>query len=436
MKRSILSFDIYVLAASLALMFIGVLFIYSSGVTASGEVFSNEYLRQIIWVGSGLAILIVVSLIDYSKLSGPATYIYGLCVALLVVTLLFGRVVNGARSWLGIGSLGIQPSEFAKIGVILLLAKHFEQIGRRIRELRHFLISLAIPAVPMILVLLQPDLGTASVFAPIFLFMAFAAGAKPRHIIFLVAGAAILVSVAVFPAYQDLILGRRLPVLRILTETRLVLILSAGVGMAMLLAGGGYFFLHRRYFYWLAYGCGVLLFGLVGSLAARAVLEDYQMMRLIVFLDPYVDPRGAGWNIIQSVTAVGSGGLGGKGWLRGTQSHYQFLPQQSTDFIFSILAEEWGFIGAIGVFALFGVILFRGLVIVNKARDSFASLLGTGVVGMIFFHFAVNIGMAIGVMPITGIPLFFLSHGGSSLWTALIGVGLLMSVYQNRYKYA
>jgi rod shape determining protein RodA len=132
---------------------------------------------------------------------------------------------------------------------------------------------------------------------------------------------------------------------------------------------------------------------------------------------------------------VGSGGFTGQGFLQGTQAHYQYIPQQSTDFIFSILAEEWGFIGGIVVFGLFLVILLRGLYIVQTARDHFAALVATGVVTMIFFHFAVNVGMAIGVMPITGIPLFFLSHGGSSLWTAMIGVGLLLNVHHNRYHY-
>jgi rod shape determining protein RodA len=178
---------------------------------------------------------------------------------------------------------------------------------------------------------------------------------------------------------------------------------------------------------------GILLTGTIGSLAARRVLKGYVMTRLIVFLDPNVDPRGAGWNIIQSVTAVGSGGIAGKGWLQGTQSHLQYLPQQSTDFIFSILAEEWGFLGALLVFACFTVIIVRGLMISAKAKDNYASLIAVGVVTMIFFHVAVNIGMAIGIMPITGI--LFLSYGGSSLWTSLIGVGLLMSIYQHRYRY-
>jgi rod shape determining protein RodA len=183
------------------------------------------------------------------------------------------------------------------------------------------------------------------------------------------------------------------------------------------------------------YGALIFIIGLGGAYAARRVLQEYQIMRLIVFMDPYVDPRGAGWNIIQSVTAVGSGGAFGKGFLQGTHSHYQYLPQQSTDFIFSILAEEWGFLGGVTIFALFILILGRGVYILAQAKDRFAASLAAGVVSMFFFHFVINVGMAIGVMPITGIPLFFLSYGGSSLWTGMMGVGVLMSIYTHRYKY-
>ena len=172
-----------------------------------------------------------------------------------------------------------------------------------------------------------------------------------------------------------------------------------------------------------------------GSYFLRNFLKDYQITRLIVFMNPGIDPQGAGWNVIQSMTAVGSGGLFGKGWLMGTQSHYRFLPQQSTDFIFSIIAEEWGFAGSLLVLALFSVLLARGYLILLSARDRYAALVSAGVVAMIGFHVFINIGMAMGIMPITGIPLFFLSYGGSSLWTALIGVGLLLNIHIRRYRY-
>ncbi len=170
------------------------------------------------------------------------------------------------------------------------------------------------------------------------------------------------------------------------------------------LAALGYRSFRRRYFFWISWTAG----GFVRcrlSLLVRLVLKDYQIMRLVIFVNPRLDPQGAGWNIIQSVTAIGSGGLFGKGFLHGTQSHYQFLPQQSTDFIFSILAEEWGFLGALVVFGLFVVLLLRGMGLIWAAREDYALLVGTGILTMIFFHLLVNVGMAMGIMPITGIPL-------------------------------
>lgn len=204
--------------------------------------------------------------------------------------------------------------------------------------------------------------------------------------------------------------------------------------LVALLAGWGYLRFKRGYYYWIMYAAAIFLTGSLGSLAAGLVVKDYQIMRLIIFMNPRVDPQGAGWNIIQSVTAVGSGGFWGKGFLQGTQSHYRFLPQQSTDFIFSILAEEWGFVGGMVVFLLFLVILIRGIKIAYTARGSYALYVGSGIVAMIFFHVMVNIGMAMGIMPITGIPLFFLSYGGSSLWTAMIAVGILLNIHQRRYR--
>jgi rod shape determining protein RodA len=434
-SRSVFGFDIFILLSTVLLIVIGVLFIYSSGVTSEGEVFSQEYVRQIIWACSGLVLLVGVSILDYRLIQARTLYIYGALLLLLVATLLFGRVVNGARSWIGIGELGVQPSEFAKLATILFLADRLERMGTSIRRLGRFLMGLGIALVPSVLTLIQPDLGTAVVFIPIFLLMAFVAGARLRHIMFVVFVGALSMSFAVLPAWQKHIRGEDLTLARLFTDTQLISYSTVALTLVLLLSAIGYVVLKRQYFYWMLYGFSVVLLSYLASIAARIVLEDYQIMRLIVFLDPYVDPRGAGWNIIQSMTAVGSGGFFGKGFLEGTQSHYQFLPQQSTDFIFSILAEEWGFIGSFAVFVLFAVILLRTLYVVNSANDAFGSYLSAGVAAMLFFHFVVNIGMSIGIMPITGIPLFFVSYGGSSLWTALLSVGLVMSVYQHRYRY-
>ncbi|MFW6312987.1 MAG: rod shape-determining protein RodA [Spirochaetota bacterium] len=434
-ERSVFGVDILLVIATVVLMTIGVLFIYSSGVTSDGISFSTEWIRQLVWVAFGLAILVAVSVFDYARLRDVSPYVYGVLLIVLAGTLLFGRVVNGARSWIGIGEFGVQPSEFMKIATILFLARFLERRSRSISGPLNFGIAFAITLVPMGLILLQPDLGTAIVYLPVFLVMAFVAGARPSYILFILGSGLLMIILTVLPAWEQEIYGGQIPIISVLTSNRLFLIVCAGLLLIGLLGLVGVLLMKRRYFAWVIYAAAMVLAGMLGSFAARRVLRDYQLMRLIVFLEPNVDPRGAGWNIIQSVTAVGSGGIAGKGWLRGTQSHLQYLPQQSTDFIFSILAEEWGFVGALAVFVCFSVIVVRGLLISAKAKDNFAALVGAGIVTMIFFHVAVNVGMAIGIMPITGIPLLFLSYGGSSLWTALVGVGLLMSIYQHRYRY-
>ncbi len=434
MKRvSLFAFDFILLGATLVLIVVGTLFIYSSGLSFTGMQLSNEYIKQLIWAGSGLLLMIGAILIDYHRLRGISTYLYGLTVLLLLVTPFVGREVHGARSWIGVGEFGIQPSEFAKVTTILFLASYLTGIGKRVRELPRFLLGLAIVLLPIGLILLQPDMGTALVYIPIFVFMAFVARAKLRHILFLITAGLLTIVLAVLPLYEKWILGREASLLSMITNFQVAKFFLAALLLITLLSAWGFWGFKRRYFYWILYFSSLLLVVNVGALLVVRALREYQIMRFIVFLNPRVDPQGAGWNLIQSITAVGSGGFVGKGFLRGTQSHYQFLPQQSTDFIFSILAEEWGFLGGLLVFSLFLVILLRGIRILYIARDDYAMCVGAGIIGMIFFHVVVNIGMAMGIMPITGIPLFFLSYGGSSLWTGLISIGLLLNIYFRRY---
>jgi len=270
------------------------------------------------------------------------------------------------------------------------------------------------------------------VYVPVFLAMCFVAGVPLRYLGMVLIGGGLSLLFTVLPLWETNILKHQVPVLRILTETRFTLIALVSLGIITVLAMIGRIMFKAKYYYWIAYGTGLVTLALLGSLGASRVLKDYQIMRLIVFLDPNVDPLGSGWNIIQSITAIGSGGPFGMGFLKGTQSHYRFLPQQSTDFIFSILSEEWGFLGGFLVFSLYIVIIARGFVIIRKTENSFGMLIATGIVAMFFFHFIVNIGMVMGMMPITGIPLLFLSYGGSSLWTAMMAAGLLMSISMRR----
>jgi rod shape determining protein RodA len=353
----------------------------------------------------------------------------------LVYTRIFGRYVNGAKSWVGIGELGIQPSEFTKLVYILYLAYYLDKSERTESQFMRFLKSIAIMGVPMLLILSQPDLGTASVYLPIFLAMCFVAGIPLRYLGMVLLGGSLTIVFTVLPLWESAILKQSVPVIRILTDTRLLLITIFALGVITVLALIGRSTFKAKYYYWIAYVTGLILVAILLSKGASRVLKDYQIMRLIVFLDPNVDPLGSGWNIIQSITAIGSGGPFGLGFLKGTQSHYRFLPQQSTDFIFSILSEEWGFAGGAIVFGLYAVILGRGMVVVRRTESRFGSLIAVGIVSMFFFHFVVNVGMVMGMMPITGIPLLFLSYGGSSLWTAMIAIGLLMSINLRRLEH-
>lgn len=434
-SRSIFEIDLYIVVSAIVLVVIGVMFIFSSGVTATGQIASREYIRQIVWVSSGLVIMFVLTFIDYRLHYRLA---FGVFVVLAVVLLLMpfiGRSVSGARRWLGIGQFGAQPSEFTKLALILVLARFYSDRWKTIRSIKVFLIGLGITLVPTLLVLAQPDLGTAMVYLPLFLVIGYFAGARPAHLVYVVAFLVVSALFTVSPYWAEHLTQRSFPFTQALTDPHLIRFLIVGLGTALFAAGLGVYVTRRRIFFRLIYVLTILVAALPAAYAARRVLRDYQIMRLVVFLDPSVDPQGAGWNIIQSITAVGSGGLFGKGYLQGTQSHYQYLPAQSTDFIFSILAEEWGFVGIFAVFVLFAIIIGRSLYIMVLARDRFASLVVAGIVAMILFHFVVNVGMTIGMMPITGLPLLLLSFGGSSVWTTLAGLGIVMSVYQHRYQY-
>lgn len=425
-------FDYLLFLCVILLTTIGIAFIYSSGINSEGQLVSNEFIKQIVWACTGIVIMLAVSLVDYRRFADRTFLIFIVSVVLLLYTRLFGRYVNGAKSWIGIGELGIQPSEFTKLVYILYLAYFLDRTAGIETKLSRFLKAGLIMFVPLILILSQPDLGTASVYLPIFIAMAFIAGIPLRYIGMVVIGGSLSIVFTVLPLWETNLLQKTIPAIRILTEMRFTLIALISLGMISILAMIGKLMFKNAYYYWIAYFTGLISLALIGSIGASHVLKEYQLMRLIVFLNPNVDPLGSGWNIIQSITAIGSGGPFGMGFLKGTQSHYRFLPQQSTDFIFSILSEEWGFFGGLVVFSLYTIIFVRGLIIIKKTKNHFGSLIATGIIAMYFFHFVVNIGMVMGMMPITGIPLLFLSYGGSSLWTAMFAAGLLMSINMRR----
>jgi len=327
-------------------------------------------------------------------------------------------------------------SEFVKISVIILLARFLADTDRNRASFSRFFISCVIVFIPMLIVLLQPDLGTALVYIAILITMIFLAGVRMRYVAFMLSCIALTGVFLVLPLWQTFILRKSIPLLVLLTNSRIISIAILFFVFIASISFFGFLKFKKGYFFWLVYSSAIVIFSLGASYVARIVLKNYQIMRLIVFLDPNVDPRGAGWNIIQSVTAIGAGGIMGRGYLQGTQSHYRFLPEQSTDFIFSIFSEEAGFVGAIIVFILYMLIVNRLLFSMKISQDPFAKYICAGLAGMIGFHFCVNVGMTMGIMPITGLPLVFMSYGGSSILSSMIGIGLALSIYIRRYNRA
>ncbi|MDR0448757.1 MAG: rod shape-determining protein RodA, partial [Treponema sp.] len=391
------------------------------------------------WAVIGVILVIFISLSNYKRIYDFSFYLYAGIMLLLVYTCIAGRLSDSESTWVGmgrwitIGGVSIQPSEFAKISTILFLARYLDSTKHNRNGIIRFTLSCIIVLAPLIVIMIQPDLGTALVFFPILLVMTYIGGIAIRHVIFLGAGIFLTSIMTLLPLWQDIILRGEFPALMILLNFRFIFV---SVLVFAFITGISYIGLTRykkRYFYWICFFSLMIIISLLGSFFSHKVLKEYQMMRLIVFLDPNVDPRGSGWHIIQSITAIGSGGLMGKGFLQGTQSHYRFLPTQSTDFIFSIFTEEWGFIGGSIIILLFLLICFRLIRLIKITSDTFGAFIAAGLTALYSFHFLVNTGMAMGIMPITGIPLLFMSYGGSSLVSAMIGIGLAMSIHIRRF---
>ncbi|HEX9758608.1 MAG TPA: rod shape-determining protein RodA [Nitrospiria bacterium] len=365
-RRLITNFDWRLLGVILGILGIGLLTLYS--VTRHSDVSrSTVFVKQIYWVILGLGIYFSVSFLDYHMLVRYAFGFYGITLLLLIMVLFVGRVGQGAQRWLSLGPFSFQPSEFAKLTMLLVMAKYFSENkqtgGLRFSQLFFPGVLLAIPTV---LILRQPDLGTALTVTFIFLLLVGLVGFRSKNLVF-----------------GSILFFMSLPFL--------------------------------WHFFW-------------------SFLKEYQRERLLTFIDPSADPMGAGYHIIQSKIAIGSGGILGKGYLSGTQSQLKFLPEGHTDFIFSVFAEEWGFIGVFLLFSLYFVLIVMGIEIAAKAKDSLGVLLSYGVVGMLSFYFMINIGMTLGVMPVVGVPLPLMSYGGTSMVTMLAALGILQSVKIRRFQ--
>lgn len=368
--------------------------VYSAGVlNIPSPVTSIAWRRQVLWLVVAIAGFVAILQARPRWIEWAAIPAYGLAVILLAATLVVGTgagTAEGVGRWIQLGPLRFQPAEFAKLAAVLGLARLLSVRETPPQGLRDLVAPSALIGLPLILVVLQPDLGTALAFIGVLFAGLYWAGTPPL-LLFLLASPGLA-----------LILSFSTPVWSVYFVGLLVLI---------------YIFRYRLY---LAESVGILLLNLAAGTVANPLwgrLADYQRNRLLVFLDPGMDPRGAGWNLIQSKVAIGSGGLTGKGFTQGTQKRLDFLPEQHTDFIFSVIGEELGFIGVTLAVALFVFILLRIIRLAEITPDPFAGLVLFGIFGAWLVHIFINIGMTIGLVPITGIPLPFLSYGGTFLVT-------------------
>lgn len=357
--------DFTLLFTTVFLCFYGLLVLYSSTrlETTGG---SDPYFfvkRQSLWTLIGFLFLIIIIFFDYHNLERYSRVIYFGAIILLILVIIFGRTTYGARRWLAIGPFDFQPSEFAKIALIAFLADFLAKNKPKLDNFIYYLLPFVYTGLLILLVFMQPDLGTSLVYLAILIIMLFVVGVKIKYLIFTFLAAL-----------------SSIPVLWIF-------------------------------------------------------LKDYQKNRLILFLNPNLDPLGGGYNVIQSRIAIGSGGFLGNGIFSGLQSQLNFLPAQHTDFIFSVIGEELGFVGTVLLLGLYAIILWRGIKIALEARDLLGTLLATGAVSFLFFHIVVNIGMAMGILPATGLPLPFLSYGGSFMISNLMVIGILLNVESNKVKW-
>ncbi len=356
-------FDPVLLLAMVLLVAYGIAMINSATFERTGTAVDPLVYRQAAYGLAGLLLFLVLSGLDYHVLGNLAWPLYLGAIGLLGLVLVVGRVLHGGQRWIQVGPMQFQPSEFAKLCVIILLSKYLASQTDNIKSPRVVLLSLLIPAVPAALIWLQPDVGTTTVYVAIWLGLLFAAGAPLRYF-------------------------------------------AGLVGLAA-----------------------------VAAPAVWLVMQDYQRQRILTFLNPWSAPTTSGYNVIQALISVGAGGLTGRGYLSGSQSQLHFLRVQYADFIFSVLAEELGFVGAVALLVLFAIVFLRGFRAAMRSRETFGCLICCGIVTMIAYQVVVNVGMNEGLLPVTGVPLPMISYGGSSLMTFMGSLGILESVVMRHRKF-
>ena len=395
-------FDFAIFLPMIFLIIAGLLAIYSS--TVNHPTAHGNFQKQLYWSIFSVLIFFVIYYLPQQTFRMFAIVTYLASIFFLISVLAIGKTVYGSKSWFGFGGFGFQPSEFAKLATILMLAYWLTYKNRDINNFIDIGVALIIGFVPIILILLEPDTGTSFVFIFITISLIFWSGISLFGL-FVVLSPGVMVVASLFGMHVFLI--------------------------ALILVVVALFFFKKDFFNSITVFIINLSSGFFFDYAYR-ILKPHQQRRIASFLNPYADPLGAGYNALQAKVAIGSGGFWGKGFLHGNQTQLRFIPEQWTDFIYCVIGEEFGFIGSVIVVTLFFIIFIRLLNLSSTAKDKFSVLVIVGVLTLLFFHFAVNIGMNLGITPVIGLPLPFLSYGGSSLLVDVGLLGIVLNIYRNR----
>lgn len=372
--------------------------------------FSLNSGKQMLFIGATVILITVILLLDFRIYESFSPIFYGLMIALLVGVLLFGVKINGARAWFDFGFLRLQPAEFTKMATALMLGRFVAGTGIKLTDFISQLKALAILGLPIALILLQPDAGSAIIFFALIIPL-YREGFPSIYLVIGISVVIFFILTLLVPKYQLLIGILSLGVLLVLFSLKQRKRIPSIIFVVVVISG----------------------FIFATDYLLNEVLKTYQRSRIeAIFRPELVDPQAEGWNLEQSKIAIGSGGFAGKGFLEGTQTKFGYVPEQSTDFIFSTLAEEHGWLGCTLVIALFLVLIMRIIVIAERQKSKFARVYAYSVASILFFHFAINIAMTIGLFPVVGIPLPFFSYGGSSLWSFTIMLFVLLKIDMHR----
>ncbi|MEQ8554231.1 MAG: rod shape-determining protein RodA [Cyclobacteriaceae bacterium] len=407
--------DWLVVAIYLVLVFFGWLNIYAADYDPDLNQgilnFSLSSGKQLIWIGTSLVLVTLIMTLDFRFYDSFAYVIFGVFIFFLIAVLIFGQEVAGSRSWFQLGAFKFQPSEFTKFAAALALAKFLSKSTRKSSDLKAQATGFLFFMVPLVLIILQGDLGTAMVFGSLMIVM-FREGMHPL-ILILGFGIAVLFLLTLLVSQSVLLIGAI-----IITILAIGLVAKSPSKIIIVVISG------------------LLSIGFIKSVdfILTDVLKPHQQQRVMQLLNPNRDPLGAGWQVTQSKIAIGSGGLTGKGYLQGTQTKFNFVPDQTTDNIFCTVGEEQGWIGSFVLLALFTGLFLRLIYLAERQKSAFARIYGYGVVSILFFHFAFNIAMTIGLFPVIGIPLPFFSYGGSSLWTFTILLFIFLKLDAHRMQ--